>query len=976
MLIRNVCGRPAVPAALAILAGGAMARPSPAQVRLVLNSAASPLSSDPFPLERLGDRVLLGAESARGGRELYITDGTAAGTALVTDIRPGPASALAVFTPQGKVSLFARLGDRIIFAADDGMHGNEPWITDGTAAGTRLLKDVNPGAASSDAYGAFVENGVLYFTADDGVHGFEPWRTDGAESGTQLAADVVLGAESSNAALLGTDATGQYFGSLTPPGLWRKNFALPSAVRLHEIDLDSDRARMLDGRLIFAGASAAAGVEIWKSEATFPTTAQLSDIEFGVVSSFPRSLTPLNGRMFFLTSSTSRPLFGTDGTAAGTLQVSVSGFTIQRLLGTFGGRLMMQVADGTGRKPRLWLWDPVAGSPGSTQINPFYLYRPVDQHIYTSFGPSIIEENGSLYMLGETVTNTPAGPQVFRYTPPGTAATRLTSAAGPGPTFIQSFAMLNGRVIAAAYEAGQTELWAGDPLVAGASQRIADLNPADAGSSHAWLRAAGPSLYFLDLANPSLPMLRRTSGAPGSTAALGVVQPDLVVGDPAQGPAALGGSLFFENRTLASGLELWTIGSADAAPRLVRDISPGALSTTLDLLTPSGGLVYFRVTDGATVVWRSDGTEAGTFAVSSPTGAAGNFADLNGVLVFVGRASPSDPPALWKTEGAAAGAVRIRSLPWLSIGGTPITPVPGAGESGVAFFASGSLAPEGRELWKTDGTEAGTTIVRDIVPGPGGSSPSQITAAGVEHDGRARVYFVAGTPEAGAELWTSDGTFDGTRRVIDLAPGAASAQIQNLCAALREQGPGSATTARAFFTAQPGPGGARLFTSDGTEVGTFALPPVNALGDAAIGNLTPTRRGGKVYFTADDGVHGLELWVSDGTPEGTAMVQDLWPGPGSGLAVKDASILGFSPQLTIVNSRLYFLGDDGQTGQELRVLDLCPADFNNDGAPTVQDLFDYLGAWFAGADRADTSADGAVTLQDLFDFLGAWFGGC
>ena len=54
----------------------------------------------------------------------------------------------------------------------------------------------------------------------------------------------------------------------------------------------------------------------------------------------------------------------------------------------------------------------------------------------------------------------------------------------------------------------------------------------------------------------------------------------------------------------------------------------------------------------------------------------------------------------------------------------------------------------------------------------------------------------------------------------------------------------------------------------------------------------------------------------------------------------------------------------------------CPADFNNSGAATVQDIFDFLTAWFAADPRADLNGTGGITVQDIFDFLAAWFAGC
>ena len=54
----------------------------------------------------------------------------------------------------------------------------------------------------------------------------------------------------------------------------------------------------------------------------------------------------------------------------------------------------------------------------------------------------------------------------------------------------------------------------------------------------------------------------------------------------------------------------------------------------------------------------------------------------------------------------------------------------------------------------------------------------------------------------------------------------------------------------------------------------------------------------------------------------------------------------------------------------------CRADFNRSGAVSVQDIFDFLAAYFAGNPRADFNGSGAVTVQDIFDFLAAYFAGC
>ena len=60
----------------------------------------------------------------------------------------------------------------------------------------------------------------------------------------------------------------------------------------------------------------------------------------------------------------------------------------------------------------------------------------------------------------------------------------------------------------------------------------------------------------------------------------------------------------------------------------------------------------------------------------------------------------------------------------------------------------------------------------------------------------------------------------------------------------------------------------------------------------------------------------------------------------------------------------------------LAITATCLADFNGSGTVTVQDIFDFLTAWFAASPRADVNRSGTITVQDIFDFLTAWFAGC
>ncbi len=127
------------------------------------------LSDQPATFAPAGDRLLFTGQDDEHGTEIWTTDGTPAGTRLVRDLRPGPGSSL----PGALTSA----GERVFFSAADGTHGRELWESDGTPEGTRMVADLAPGGYSSIPASATlaVSNGFLFFTADDGQTGLEPW---------------------------------------------------------------------------------------------------------------------------------------------------------------------------------------------------------------------------------------------------------------------------------------------------------------------------------------------------------------------------------------------------------------------------------------------------------------------------------------------------------------------------------------------------------------------------------------------------------------------------------------------------------------------------------------------------------------------------------------------------------------------------------------------------------------------------------
>ena len=86
----------------------------------------------------------------------------------------------------------------LYFTASTDLLGRELWQSDGTAAGTKMLSDINVGSGSSSPDDLTNINGVLYFSADDGVNGRELWQSDGSVTGTKIVKDIFAGNESAN----------------------------------------------------------------------------------------------------------------------------------------------------------------------------------------------------------------------------------------------------------------------------------------------------------------------------------------------------------------------------------------------------------------------------------------------------------------------------------------------------------------------------------------------------------------------------------------------------------------------------------------------------------------------------------------------------------------------------------------------------------------------------------------------------------
>jgi uncharacterized repeat protein (TIGR01451 family) len=343
---------------------------------------------------------------------------------------------------------------------------------------------------------------------------------------------------------------------------------------------------------------------------------------------------------------------------------------------------------------------------------------------------------------------------------------------------------------------------------------------------------------------------------------------------------------------------------------MVKDVLPGFFSSTPFGFTTVGQTVFFAAFDlgVGNELWKTDGTEAGTVRVTDANPGPGDLilvsfassVEFKGTLFFLGY-EPTHNLELWRSDGTEAGTVMVKDINPGSLTSLPsdLTVV------GDALFFTADDGIHGRELWKTDGTEAGTVLVKDIAPGavdsvfPQYDSPPRMAALG------GQALLLASDGVSGVELWRSDGTAAGTVRVKDINPGPSDG-LDPVEFAFTVVG------GVAYFGANDGSTGRELWRSDGTAAGTKRVADINP-GPAGSFSGGVTDAGGLIYFAASDGTTGAELWRSDGTAAGTKRVADINDRGSS-----------FPASLTAAPRGLFFTADDGVVGAEPWFLDIGP----------------------------------------------------
>jgi ELWxxDGT repeat protein len=759
-----------------------------------------------------GNKVLLIASNYYNNLnfELWITDGTPAGTFLLKEINPNTKSDIKnikVVSIKGALKAF--------FSANNGTVGEELWVTDGTTDGTKLVKDIYQGIWHSLPSDFVQLQDKVLFSAIEPAHGRELWITDGTEAGTELVKDINPGPGNSFVAnsKIVVNGYGAYInlndGSvLNSTVLIQTGGTYNSTYSMGNSFLNPDNLTLFDGRVYFTTSSNFSGNLFYLGDNVMPTKVNNSFTYYGWTA---ENLTVSNNKLYLLINNT-----GTGQTDLGVIESPVDA-EIAHLISVTGAGI-----------------DPFPVNPEKRKLIPV--------------------ANGNIYF----------------FTGQQSSETRLWSSNG---TQQGTKAVIN--------------LWNGD---------------------YSYVRTFNNKLFFITNSDNGEYKCYVTDN--GSDA---VVVKDLTPAlniDNAYPLAQSGDWFYFSAYNPATGYELYK--SDGETNNFIKDIDVTYKSNDYNFsktVANSNGL-FFVADDGKNglELWKTNGKQTGTslFADLNPypmpektTAEEDAFEYYNYSSKFWDLYEFNDQiyimtfTGVWVTDGVNA-PLELYSSPRLNQ----------LASSNKFEAANGHVYFNViNELWQTGGSPESTVQVGVVDNTRPKDSYSIRGLRAIDN----KLYFLGYSTQYGDEVYQySDGSIS---LIKDVIPG------QNTYIYSSE----SEVVGNSFYyTKYTSTDGCKLYITDGTAVNTRLLHSFGTAG--ACPSYLTNFKDSLLVFQAYDNENGYELWKSDGTEAGTQLVNDIYPGTNSGSPFNYGNRLKY----IVFEDNVYFLASTPSNGRKLFKSDLTP----------------------------------------------------
>lgn len=811
---------------------------------------------------------------------------------------------------------YAVANGKAYFAADDGIHGSELWRTDGTAAGTALVKDIVPGSTGSAVNYIYAYNNKVYFfaSANNGAT-YQFWQSDGTEAGTGILKDSIL-------------------------------VLLNVAYTVFNNELYFTCSNILSGGSIRN--------ELWKTDGTKQATKKVLAITDGQNgwTNIDDFIT-FNNRLYFTTSS-GQQLWSTSGNTGNAVKFNFSAFSNN------GNQAFSQIRIRDGKLFFNYNAKYYASNGDSASTVVFNNSGSSTSAMLKDEVFDIFFDNG--IWLAKVDTITPGKKiELKKITPYSSLQNGV---------FLQYYSdsLLYFSFIDEAYT---QHLWVTDGTVNG----TVELATGDIDASSFFIH--GKELYFSYAANNSGYEPWHTDGTPNGTTIIKDVNPGIYSSNPSCF-TSFNSSTFFSAKDNLTGIELWRTDGTNAGTYMVKNINTSNTASANPLLNNNfevdtiNNKLLFTVNDGTHgyELWSTDGSTGGTnmladaFPGSAPFGwnefYNRSFTRFNGSDYYF-TATKTNSCGLYKTSGTSSSTGFVSNIYNWSSGTIPLGM--GAtrkyifgiiGQSNVISYSPSIIDTMGSKLFVYDGSGAPVIIKHGFFT-PGAPIYNQYGTNLVLPALGDNICFFTSSPfynNNGIALWKSDGTEEGTQMVTKIyadrrfdfntALGYTKIYKDDIYFVMNS-GSGTGTTYLQNYN--------YLWKTDLTADGTklvLSLP----LSYEAMQLVNE-----KLYFVAFNN-NSEELWVTDNTEAGTHIVKST-ADIGSYLRIRN---------LTELNNALYFLiTNNGQPS-------LWKTDGTGAGAVKLKDNVSWItggnGVLYYAVDNTIWQYDGKTGNTKQLDMTG------
>ena len=852
-------------------------------------------SSSPAYFQGIKEGAMFSAYTETYGRQWYFSDGSPGSAVRLTDVR--------ISTNQSyRPADFVSYGNRYFFANIDKDHGEELWVTDLTPEGTKLFKDIAADAADSYPRQLTVFKNHLFFTARSKPDPQKPertdlWISDGTPEGTQSINDFLnLTPELQSTGIARFEIINDkmfFIGSRADIGieLWRLDILEDGRVSVNLLadtepgsgngtSANPDIVKI--GNRFFVTAGAYSDYGVWETDCLPENTRRAISREQLDAKKIYHLRQWSDDRIAIIVENNAGAAFKyallvSDGTPEGTQKIYETNSTLLNIKPATANRAYftdtasVYSSDGTLQGTVKVLDNnthDIAAFPYSTMVT-------VDDKLY-------FEAHDHFFQYSYWVSDgTPEGTRKLNDNERGFAGM-----AGQG----QIFTLGTDKLFPMDDQVHGMELWAGTGF-ADSSRMVKDINTSPHNPLPSGLIQYGGNLLFSATIENDQRELWISDATAKNTRILKKINPS---GDSRVGSLVQVGNLvYFGADDGEHGKELWVTDGTPAGTQMVADLNPdGSGFYGYPGIWPGPhGIVYFRGSDGADhgfELWAYNGSElkmisnlfddetdrdgihvnfkgitvgdhfyfsdrkgriwhtSGTEAIMTPAVLHSQGDELresvvrDNKLFYYGKGETEESLALWLYDFQTDACTMLSRIN--DHGRSTVSEMKGV-EHGIVFTVSDWDDEESSEqLWASDGTADGTTMLRNFYPD---AEDADISWMGLTHKGK---YYFGVMNATKGEIWSTDGTADGTNRIADLGEGT----YQSAQFIFQDDG-------YLYFRFPGKDTGRELWVTDGTAQRTKLISDI-APGALESHPSTLVKYKGYLYFFSQDYQDGEQLW--------------------------------------------------------------------------------------------------------------------